>query len=95
MREKGGHNKGNQEIFNGAFRPVENGTIKSEEFAPECSAILERVIGLFGSERVLNRLLVIEDDERVDIVALIPGDPRPSDSCFALLVEGFFATTEK
>jgi hypothetical protein len=49
---------------------------------------------------VLNRLLVIEDEERVDsAVALIPGDPRPSDSCFdscfALLVEGFFATTEK
>ena len=48
---------------------------------------------------MLNRLLVIEDEERVDTVALIPGDPRPNDSCFdscfALLVEGFFATIEK
>jgi hypothetical protein len=70
-------------------------TVTEQEFAPERSAILEWVIGLLGSESVLNRPLVIEDEERVGIVTLIPGDPWPDDSCFALLVEGFFATTEK
>ena len=66
-----------------------------EEYTPERSAILEWVIGLLASERVLNRPLVIEDEERLDIATLIPGDSWPTDSCFTLLVEGFFATTGK
>jgi hypothetical protein len=71
-------------------------TPRAEEYTPERSAILEWVIGLLGSERVLNRPLVIEDDERVNRATLIPGDPWSSDFCFALLVvEGFFATTGK
>ena len=66
-----------------------------EEYTPERSAILEWVIGLLASERVLTKPLVIEEDERVDRETLIPDDPRPTDSCFTLLVEGFSATTGK
>jgi len=69
-----------------------------EEYTPERSAILEWVIGLWASERVLKSPLVIEDEERVDLTS-IPGNTWPSDSCFEIssrsLVEGFFETMEK
>jgi hypothetical protein len=58
-------------------------TVEERMLMEECLAILEWVIELLASERVLNRLLVMENE----IVTLIPGGPQwPSDSCFTLLV---------